>query len=436
LDKKTQLFSRRSLIGSAAVMATPALAVPALDAPAAASALPDPAGRVFEVTAFGAVGDGVADDQPPIQRALDAAAAAGGGTVVLTPGKVFLLASRPTSSPQTTLLLIRANTRIVAYGAAVKVGIASALLANVIYGVDNFPGHSGPGNICIEGGIWDFNAGTAPGMVSGAAYNGLIFSHCENVTVRDAAFRNIAALHGIELNAVKRARIENCAFEGMYDFYGTPGWQESEAIQLDSALEGVGGCGPYDGTPCHNVIVKGCTARAYGTNGPPGTFVGTHSTNPNAPYGNIHIVDNVVEDMLRYAIRGMGWNEVVITGNTIQGRKRQNAGGGIMLRIATKPAPSGPRTSNHVVIANNVLTETGGPTSKDAAIHIMGTSGNVIYDIAINGNVIRNHQGTGAVMMDWAGRVVASGNIVSGGSTKIGSTNSTNVVIANNPGSS
>lgn len=41
----------------------------------------------FEVTGFGAVGNGEALDTGAIQAAIDACAAAGGGTVVLPPGR-------------------------------------------------------------------------------------------------------------------------------------------------------------------------------------------------------------------------------------------------------------------------------------------------------------------------------------------------------------
>lgn len=49
--------------------------------------------NTFEVTRFGAVGDGVTDNTAPFQRALDAAASAGGG-VVIAPRGAYLFAGR------------------------------------------------------------------------------------------------------------------------------------------------------------------------------------------------------------------------------------------------------------------------------------------------------------------------------------------------------
>jgi len=78
---------RRELLGSA-------LAIPALTNCGKASTAVDPPGaeRTIDVWAFGARGDGVADDRAPIQAAIDQVARAGGGTVIIPEGR-FLLAS-------------------------------------------------------------------------------------------------------------------------------------------------------------------------------------------------------------------------------------------------------------------------------------------------------------------------------------------------------
>ena len=77
------------------------IAVGQMQVSAAVADAAKPPGRVarentFDVTAYGAVGDGVVDDAPAIQRAIQAATLAGGGTVCF-PARTYLLNSHHAS---------------------------------------------------------------------------------------------------------------------------------------------------------------------------------------------------------------------------------------------------------------------------------------------------------------------------------------------------
>src|SRR5262245_55762195 len=70
-----------------------------------------PLGAVYDVRAFGAKGDGVVDDAPAIQAAVDTALAHGGGTVFLPPG-VYILGRPNVATPSIYL-----GSRIILRGA-------------------------------------------------------------------------------------------------------------------------------------------------------------------------------------------------------------------------------------------------------------------------------------------------------------------------------
>src|SRR4051795_8038292 len=77
---------RRRFLSWAAT--APALAgLPGLaERSASAASSRTPAGPAHDVRAYGAVGDGIADETAPIQAAIDAARAAGGGAVLFPAG--------------------------------------------------------------------------------------------------------------------------------------------------------------------------------------------------------------------------------------------------------------------------------------------------------------------------------------------------------------
>ncbi len=82
--------ARRDLLklGSMGLAATAAAAVPSAASFAAAPRVSAafPAGAIFDIRSFGAVGDGKTVDSPAINKAIEAAAAAGGGTVYFPAG--------------------------------------------------------------------------------------------------------------------------------------------------------------------------------------------------------------------------------------------------------------------------------------------------------------------------------------------------------------
>ena len=94
-------------------------------------------GTWFDVRAYGAVGDGTADDRPAIQRAIDAAGAAGGGTVLVPAGK-YRLRTFAVDSGNAYALQMSAGVTLLGTGTASRLVVdptdVSALYARSIAG--------------------------------------------------------------------------------------------------------------------------------------------------------------------------------------------------------------------------------------------------------------------------------------------------------------
>ena len=75
--------------------------------------------REYDVTQWGAVGNGTTDDTAAIQAAIDAAEAAGGGTIVFPAGYTFLV--KPTAANTPIFTLPSGNLTFVGDGATIKV---------------------------------------------------------------------------------------------------------------------------------------------------------------------------------------------------------------------------------------------------------------------------------------------------------------------------
>ncbi|MFD4273830.1 right-handed parallel beta-helix repeat-containing protein [Streptomyces cyaneofuscatus] len=321
--------------------------------------------------------DGVTDDFPAIQAALDAARNAGGGTVLIPPGSYACAGS----------LCAYDNTTIRAYGATIKATGGGGLLHNYANTSESWAGYEGRSNIAVLGGTWDGNAGTGPGQTSGL-HDVISFNHARNIEVRDATILNTSQAHALEFNAIDGGRAINCRFLGFADLSSGGTRQFSEALQIDIAVSGSTAVGLFDGTPSKNIEVIGCYSGPSSTLGPFGRFVGSHTIRTGTYYDNITIRGNVIEGTLSEGIRGYGWRRAVIEGNII----RSTGKAGITMTVPDPATAGYALTPDQVVIANNIIDGPGG----ESGIRVLGFATAKHSGVRITGNTVNGRATGGA----------------------------------------
>lgn len=306
--------------------------------------------RVFNVKSFGAIGDGNADDAPAIQAALNAADLNGGGIVYVPEGTYSL----------STTLIIYSNTvfwcspnTIIRRGA----DTFSELIRSANMGAG---GYDGIQNVTLRGGIWDHrgNVYTLGGTV-------ISFGHCRGITVEGLTVINTREQHALELNAVQRARVLNCVFDTQV-WDPVQGRPVMEAVHIDIAKDNVAypPYGPYDNTPCDDVLVIGCVFKNWSRG------VGSQNTVEGFPYTNIRIIGNHFEDTYDESIEAYYYRNSVIKGNTFK-----NVFDAIQLDYA-----------EDCTVSDNTIEN----ASSNGINVYEGTTNTVI-----SGNVIRNTTGQG-----------------------------------------
>lgn len=362
---------------------------------------------------FGAKGDGIADDAPAVQAALDAAYNAGGGWVIVPPG-TYRLATLP--------LRIRQNIRITLMPGATFVRAAATTMLLNGDAAQNFGGYTGHGSIVIEGGVWDMR-GTATGLTASAMC--ISIGHARGITVRGVEVRDLPGYHGIELNSTKNALVDSCRFVGYID----PGGRDfSEAIQIDLAKSSgaFGGFGPYDSTVCEDIEIRNCYVGASGTTGttawPRG--IGSHSATVGTAHRRIRIIGNSFEGCLQYAVVAYSYDDCVVADNTVTG-----CGSGIRARtiISSDDADStdlsgtithASQAMRNLTITGNVIRNTG---SMDDGILLYGEATGRITDATITGNIVDTVGGAeNGIRIYYAEQYAVTGNMVrSAGGTGI-----------------
>lgn len=329
---------------------------------------------------FGADKTGATDASAALQLALTAAS---GRTLVIDAGTYKL----------GTALLVNSNTTVLAYGASFNRGTSS--LNNFIRNNNNgvSGGYTANANINIFGGIWDSTAGTGNCTV-------IALVHASRCRIRDAEIYNENQWHHIECNACDDVVIENCFFSGGY----TTAFEGAEAIQIDCASDMVWP-GPYDNTPCNNIVVRSCHFNSVSC------CVGSHTEPASINHSRILVTDCFANSVFMAFVKGIAWSDVKVLNN-----KAQNIGYGFLLNEAS----TSHRSQNDIEVIGNTFYNVGNTTFtriNSGAIQMNGSATNTTsrpINVKVADNFIYNCTGTGlhAINLMFVQRGTVHNNII------------------------
>lgn len=239
-----------------------------------------------------------------LQQALDEIGEVKAGTLIIKNG-IYLINKRVSVSGNTTI-------KMEDYATILR-GSTGVLFD---YGRNNesYSGYDGPGNIHIKGGTLDNNLEQLDKYPVQSA-NMINIRHADNISFTNVKFRNNLSYHVLDINGVSNLRITNCVFEGHKNLLPDTA-KEKEAIQIAEIVKGgVGGPGVWDGTPCKNVVITGCTFKPSNIAGGFDVAIGNHASIHNIFQDNIKINNNTFEDC-QIGIKPFKWNNVEMAGNT------------------------------------------------------------------------------------------------------------------------
>ncbi|PZU23913.1 MAG: hypothetical protein DI589_06560 [Shinella sp.] len=138
----------------------------------------------------------------------------------------------------------------------------------------------------------------------------MVFAHQDGWLVENVCIKGGYQSHYAEINSSRGVRFINCSFP---DHAFTAGAGNFETLQIDySNPVGYPENGPYDNTPCTDVMIIGCYF------GPGQSAIGTHSTPAGDLHSNIHIIGCTFDAQAAYTIRAQGWMHSEIVGNVIR----------------------------------------------------------------------------------------------------------------------
>ncbi|MFK7694472.1 right-handed parallel beta-helix repeat-containing protein [Paenibacillus sp. HJGM_3] len=362
---------------------------------------------------YGAKGDGMADDTPSIQAALNEALRWPNVKVTVPSGtyrmtrELYLFKNTYLKMDETTVLLRSHDGNV----------IRNYRTTDVFYN------YEGNGNITIEGGVLDCN-----GVKFTRVCNGIALAHAENITLRKLTIKDTQSGHGAELTGVRHVMIDRCRFVGF--MFTTQNY--SEAIQLEPALK-AGFVGQVaDHTPTHHVTVQHCY---FGPSGTAGTVpwpcgVGAHGAYPDAYFEHIIVRDNVMENSTYWAIRPFKWLNSVISGNHLI---KVNGGFFVSTPSATSASSKDDNGVVHpvqpastLIIENNIID-----TGTNNGVYVEGFPEGCGEKVIIANNIFKKLDGQSISLR--CANCVVTGNILEGAKKNgIFITESSNVIVSDN----
>jgi len=363
----------------------------------------------YNVSAYGAKGDGITDDTTAIQNAINAATAAGGGTVVFPyPSNYYRVSSKITLDSNVTLLGLGDRPLIYNDGDT----------AEPIFEAVGTPS-SRKSNIRIE------NLSIRNGTASTGSYtsgkNGLFFDYVDGITISNCKIYEIQGEFGLWIRRSSNIRVVGNEFD-------RPTYS---AFTLDVETENIW-------------VERNIFSNPVSTTSA-NTYLLATGGNPNAARGewavrNLWVVNNRFYNNTRWeGIDTHGGENIWILNNYIE-----NCRTGIMVGTSEDLFASTPLSTKNVHIKHNVIIRGTGETNSYGIIvqgaygtghwlpaqHIgiednwvegYGSSAsttvgaitvNIIEDFIIRHNYIKNIRGSGILVYHTARRGVIENNIV------------------------
>ena len=141
----------------------------------------------------------------------------------------------------------------------------------------------------------------------------MCMGHAEDIQILGVTFKNIVGgMHSTHVESM--VYISECDFKGFLDIDGDRSF--SEAVQLDIQVPGAfPKFGTTDGTITKNVVIEKCY---FGRSDHPkmkawNRAIGSHASRYNCYYENIHINQNIFDNLNEYALTPLKSKDTFIT---------------------------------------------------------------------------------------------------------------------------